>query len=250
MTEIIAPNNTSADNAQAPSATFSKRVRRMLGLDLHSWEEIMIFSLAAAALVAGAVVVSTWAVIRLQREAVKEADVKISAAIGEAARANERAAEIEASVAWRRIPKSKQLEIASRLKRFSGQTVSLWYSAGDKESETFASEIASALSDAKWNVFSPAAVMTMAASGRPYDSSNPALETGVTIDSPLNGVSREAEDAILNELRILGFNAVKIPDARRSQSSDPVVIITVNVRPDGAQGEAKLRAQKKNMNGK
>src|ERR1700730_19355257 len=49
--------------------TFSKRVRRMWGFDLESWNSLLLLSLAITALAAFAVVVSTTAIMRLQKAA-------------------------------------------------------------------------------------------------------------------------------------------------------------------------------------
>jgi hypothetical protein len=98
---------------------FSKKVRRMLGLSLHGWENTMVASLAFAALFSVIVGVSTYCVVQLQREEITsskeeferyklEAGEKISTAnasgeaakaeatnaIAETARANERTAEL------------------------------------------------------------------------------------------------------------------------------------------------------------
>ena len=49
--------------AEIESTTVAKRVSRVLGFDLHSWEQLMLLSLGAAALAAVAVVVTTAAVV-------------------------------------------------------------------------------------------------------------------------------------------------------------------------------------------
>lgn len=54
--------------ATTSNETVSRRVKLMLGLSLHAWENLMVGSLAAAAFVAFLVVVSTWAVVHLQRQ--------------------------------------------------------------------------------------------------------------------------------------------------------------------------------------
>jgi len=192
------------------------------------------------------------------------ANERAGKAIERAARADERASEnekeaaalrktaederlarirIEERVAWRRLTKQQQIEIGSRLRRFSGQIASMWYNMGDKEAETLALEIASALYGAKWTVYAPASLGHMARSGILFNGSTSGLETGVTINGPLNEVGRNASDALLHELATLGFDVTKLPDSRRSDS--PVVEIIVFVRPEGPQGEAKLRHQHK-----
>jgi len=81
--------------------------------------------------------------------------------------------------------------------------------------------------------------------GHRFDPSTRGLETGETVSSPPNPIGQDAGNAIFHELIALGFSATKLPDSRRSKSS-PATSITVNVRPEGPQGEAKLRAQRKN----
>jgi len=60
--EIPTPENT----------IFSRTVRRMLGLDLDAWNVVMLLSLGCGALAAVAGVVSTAAVIRLQKASEQE----------------------------------------------------------------------------------------------------------------------------------------------------------------------------------
>jgi hypothetical protein len=183
---------------------------------------------------------------RESEERIAIAERQTAEANQKAAEANLRAAEIEASLAWRRIPKAKQLEMASRLERFSGQTASLWFSPGDRESEGFAQDIASTLSEAKWKVSGPALSITLAEDGHMFGGPTAALETGVIISSPVEGTGRDAGNAVSDELIVLGFDVVKLADSRRYKSHGSTIVIEVSTRPEGPQGEAKLRAQKKN----
>ena len=90
-----------AEMTQIENTTFSKKAGRMWGFDLHSWEQVMLWSLGAAALAAFAVTVSTTAVVLLQKEESEaarhelelyklDAGKKISAAeaVGQAAQAD------------------------------------------------------------------------------------------------------------------------------------------------------------------
>jgi hypothetical protein len=63
IVEMIPVANTAHINS-----TTSVRVKRMWGFDLHSWEQIMLWSLGCAAIAALAVTVSTTAVVFLQKE--------------------------------------------------------------------------------------------------------------------------------------------------------------------------------------
>jgi hypothetical protein len=63
--------------ATTENTIFSKKViRRMLGLSLHAWEDIMALSLAVAAIAATIVGVSTYAVVQLQRHEARESAEK------------------------------------------------------------------------------------------------------------------------------------------------------------------------------
>lgn len=149
---------------------------------------------------------------------------------------------IEESIAWRRLSKDQKEVLTSKLNRFSGQSVSLWYGAGDKEAETFAWELATALHNAKWEVFSPASSVTMAESGHPFGSVSP-QKTGIMISNTGHELSRKASQALVRELLTLGFDASI--SAKTESRSSSIVIVTVEVRPEGAQGQAKLREQHK-----
>src|SRR4051812_38763240 len=56
-----------AETPQITKTSFSRRVRRLLGLDLHSWEQWMLLALGLAAFAAVAVVVTTASVVILTR---------------------------------------------------------------------------------------------------------------------------------------------------------------------------------------
>jgi hypothetical protein len=90
-----------AETTSIEKTDFSRKVRRVLGLDLHSWEQLMLLSLGAAGLIAVAIFITTASVVILQRhetaEAKRELDaykieagekVAASAAIGETAKAD------------------------------------------------------------------------------------------------------------------------------------------------------------------
>ena len=69
------------------------------------------------------------------------------------------------------------------------------------------------------------------------------VETGVIIASTGDEASRNASEVIVRALVALGFEATKSP--RIEARPVPLVIVTVAVRPEGPQGDATLRAQKK-----
>jgi hypothetical protein len=196
-----------------------------------------------ASLIAG--VVSTWLIIWMGN--VKEAhlrryvaDTNMRAVELSRELQGERHAriEIEERVAWRRLTNEQQSEIGKRLSSFSGQLASIWYNAGDQEGALFATDISKALQMAKFKVFAPASKLDFAGGGRQEQT---AVETGVIVMSTTDETSRKASGAIVKELSALGFDT-SIP--RREllpKRPEPIVIITVEFRPVGPQGEAKLR---------
>jgi hypothetical protein len=110
----------------------------------------------------------------------------------------------------------------------------VWFNQGDIEGSTFASDIASALQEAQWNLIGPPSSLATLGAGP--------VETGVSIASTGDEVSRNASEILVRELVALGFDVTKSP--RIESRPVPMVIVTIEVRPEGAQGEAKLRAQK------
>jgi hypothetical protein len=177
---------------------------------------------------------------RYQAEAtlsIAEANKAASIANQQAATANLELALLQAKMAPRRLTKEQRERLALRVKPFAPQVASVWYGAGDKESETFSWEIASALNAGGWTVFSPASAMTMAGSGAPFGTTS-RLETGVVVASTGDDASLKAADAVVGELSALGFDSVRA--SKTEDRPGPVVIVTVEARPEGAQGEHKL----------
>ncbi len=141
----------------------------MFGLDLHVWEEIMVWSLAIAAIAALGVVVSTRVVTILQRDALRESGVRIAEAAESAAKANAQAAEIakanielqtkleqerierlrlEETVSPRRIKPEEKVSLIAEFRRFSGQTVSVVSYTMDAESVSLGLEVIESLKSA------------------------------------------------------------------------------------------------------
>jgi hypothetical protein len=180
------PTATSATNntPMAEIAAFSKKVRRMLGLSLHGWENWMVGSLifaAAFALIAG---FSTWAVVRLQRieladskmefdkykltvegqvaDAKKEgvrAGENAGNALVRAAALEKQAAELkaanlalEAKVAPRRLSGDQKSKISTALSGAIPLPVAVVSRLLDFEGKDFAEDLASALEKSQWTV--------------------------------------------------------------------------------------------------
>ena len=182
-----------------------------------------------------------------QNAAIVNAQIQIADANASAAQALETAekerltrVEIEESTAWRRLSQDEQTRLAHSLGRFSGQTVSLWYAQGDHESAVFAAEIALSLEAAKWNVFLPSSIVEFAPSGRRGPITKP-VTNGMRVISTSDGASQRASIALVKELQALGYDAIKSTEVHRRTES--VVIVHIEVRPQGPQGKAKLRRQ-------
>jgi hypothetical protein len=161
----------------------TRKAKELLGLDLHGWEQIMIWSLGLTALAAIAVVVSTASVVFLQREENArtqnefaryqiEAGVKIEEARKEGVEAGRaagdalvRAAELEkeatqarleterikATVAWRSISPEQAASLQQVLSATPG-SVNLRYTDGDPEALFLAIQISQVLAQARWQV--------------------------------------------------------------------------------------------------
>jgi len=173
------------------------------------------------------------------KQSIAEANKAASIANQQAAAANLELASLQAKMVPRRLTKEQQETLASGVSSFAPQLASVWYGAGDKESENFSWDIASALNAAGWRVFSPASTATLAQSGKPFGTI-PRLQTGVVVSSNKDEPSMKAADALVRELSGLGFDARKATNT--GNSTEPVVVVTVQARPDGAQGELKLNA--------
>jgi hypothetical protein len=233
--------------------TLVERVR-VLGQSVDWWNNKMVWSLGLVAIAAVFVVFTT--VMALKRAGQKDdaqsellgakdrqlavdlrdKDVKIAGA-------NLARVKIEESIAWRRLTPQQQSEIGSALRVFGTHSASLWYGgAQDKEAETFALEIASALHGAHWKVFRPAVLLIMPGSGIPFDPAMTGSDTGVSVSGPNTDEGRKIVTAIVAELTSRGFDASSSRDPRRPPlpPDGTDFKIEVNVRPQGPQGEAKL----------
>jgi hypothetical protein len=173
------------------------------------------------------------------KQSIAEANKAASIANQQAAAANRELASLHSKMAPRRLTQEQQERLASGVQPFAPQLASVWYGAGDKESENFSWDIASALNAAGWRVFSPASTATLAQSGKPFGTI-PRLQTGVVVSSNKDAPSMKAADALVRELSALGF------DTRMASTigdrAEPLVVIMVQARPEGAQGDQKLNA--------
>jgi hypothetical protein len=148
---------------------------------------------------------------------------------------------IENSVAWRTLSQEQQRQLVSRLMPFAGQLAEVHYNTGDVEASNFADQIALVLQQAKWHVPEPIEIFKMREGFVPIGT-NPPLETGVTVASTGDKNSLAAADALLNELVSLGFDSTK-PSKPEPAVKAPAVVVWIEHRPKGAQGEAKVRSK-------
>jgi hypothetical protein len=153
--------------------------------------------------------------------------------------------ELESKVAWRRIDPKAQSELASHLSRFAKEPALIAYNPNDVEASTFASDIALTLHAAKWDVTEPLAVLSLREGPVPFGT-NPRLPTGVLVWCTDDEASRTAATALVEQLSSRGFDAIISPERRNLLGIHPTttrVVMSVEHKPEGAQGEYKLRQQ-------
>src|SRR5215467_5673268 len=163
------------------------------------------------------------------KQAIAEANKATSIAKQQAAAANLELTSLQAKMLPRRLSKGQQETMASDVSSLAPQSASLWYGAGDKESENFSWDIASVLNAAGWKVFSPSSTATLAQSEKPFGSI-PRLQTGVVVSSNKHAASIKAADALVTELTALGFDARKATEIGNGR--EPLIVITVQARPE------------------
>jgi len=151
--------------------------------------------------------------------------------------------ELESKVAWRRLGAKEQSQIASHLKQFSGEPALIAHSPNDIEAATFATEIATALQMAGWKVPEPLEILSLREGPVPLGT-NPPLPTGVRVWSTGDETGRKAALAVVGELTSRGFDAAVSKDISSLLGIHPTptrVVLSVEHKPEGAQGEYKLR---------
>jgi len=165
---------------------------------------------------------------------------------------NERLArvKIEERVAWRKLDPKAQSEIALHLSRFAKEPALIAYNPNDMEAFNFASDIAATLHAAKWEVAiaEPLAVHNLREEPAAFATNRPP-STGVLVWRSEDEVSRKAATALVEQLSLRGFDATISPEQKGLLELYPTstrVVLAVAHKPDGAQGEYKLKAYKKN----
>jgi hypothetical protein len=156
--DSIAPTSQAKQEmASAENAIFSTRVTRILGLSLHGWENLMVASLAFAAIFAAIVGISTYCVVQLQRQEIASSNdeldrfkLETSEKISEA-NARQREAELELT----RIRFPRSLDIEKFTKAVAGMKpapVEVLYDVNAPDAYFLASLIWGVLFNAKWDV--------------------------------------------------------------------------------------------------
>ncbi len=175
----------------------------------------------------------------------------------EAAQLRKDAAELEDSISWRKIPLPKRTSLAASLKPYGGQVAWLTYNMNDIEANDFGEEIADVLEAAHWVPTEPEALMKMFEG--PVNPGTNRPPRGVIIQS--NPASEKAAKALSKELMAAGFDTTLGPtvplghvpgqalgvDVTSASAGNfalnrPLVYISIEPRPNGPQGDAKLRA--------
>ncbi len=154
---------------------------------------------------------------------------------------------IEDAVAWRKLTKDQISCMGTSLAIFPRQLTALVYNVGDLEAYSFATDIDVALHEfAKWNIAEPQSILVMR-EGPVNFGTNPPLERGVVVSSTRDNESRAAALAVMDKLSSFGFDATIGAPIPKEQ---PTVQVFVQPRPEGPQGEAKLRAEAKKKQAK
>ena len=157
---------------------------------------------------------------------------------------------IEERVAWRKLDPKAQSEISLHLSRFAKEPALIAYNPNDMEAFNFASDIAATLHAAEWEVAvaEPVAVQSLREEPGAFGTNRP-LSAGVLVWRSDDEVSRKAATALVEQLSLRGFDATISPEQKGLLGLYPTstrVVLTVAHKPEGAQGEYKLKTHKKN----
>jgi hypothetical protein len=153
----------------------------------------------------------------------------------EGAALEKEAAEIRESVAPRRLTTKQRELLASHLREFAGRSLKVFSDPSDAEAAVFASEIYLALKSAKWNVDDGGGIGR--GGGRTMTLAPAIPATGVDVPCGPPKIHDAAGKALVRELSKMGF------DSECSTRNTGMWPLEVLARPEGPQGEAKLRQQ-------
>jgi hypothetical protein len=160
------------DSPTIENTTRSAKVRRMFGLDLHGWEQAMLWFLGIVAIGGVGVVIATYSVIKLQREEsvtakadlaknqaqttkeIAAANAVAETAKKDAAAAHERTALAELALERLKSPRTlgpeRQAFVASAVRPFAGQRYEVAISQGADDGLAFWESLYVTLERAGW----------------------------------------------------------------------------------------------------
>lgn len=161
----------------------------------------------------------------------------------------------EESVAWRKLGPRARSTLASKLRAFPVERTWLSYNLGDTEAFTFGEELGTALQSANWHPTDPESVMKMFLG--PVSFGTNKLPLGIVVKGTIG--CEKAAKALVQELVNAGFDATALPPVPLGSNPEqavrvntmraggsggmlPTVLVSIEPRPEGPQGEAKLRA--------
>lgn len=227
------------DSAMTANDAPSQKVRRMAGLSLHGWENVMLASLALAAVFAALVGVATYCVVQLQRAEIAEAKeeserykLDVERKISEA---DARAAEAKLELAKFKEPRSISAAQAETMSRemlpFSGTTFE-FASANESEPLSVVDAVENALIKAGWVVRGTSNIIFISRANR--TSVALAAETGVSVQSfSENQKETAAARALAQCLSEIGIAArfEWANPANTPKQATPAILIAVGKKP-------------------
>lgn len=151
MDRKITVSNPTHETATIERDTFSKTVRRMFGLSLHTWENVMVASLAVAAVAAAILGIATFAVVQLQRQEISTSKDEFERyKLDAGQKLAETNLKIERLKAPRTLSAEEQARMTEKLKVFQGTRFGVVTYPWEEEPSTFKSILLGVLDRAGW----------------------------------------------------------------------------------------------------
>lgn len=167
----------------------------------------------------------------------RDSDQLVALVNERAGKLEKEAAEIEESVAPRRLSIEQRESLTSRLTKFHGRNVVVFTDPSDAEAALFASDIYRALKAAHWDVDSSSGIGN--GGGKNLNMAPNLPSTGVDVPCGPPKLHDAAGKALVRELVNMGF------DSQCSTRVTGLWPLEILARPLGPQGDAKLRAEAK-----
>jgi hypothetical protein len=148
--------------------------------------------------------------------------------------------EAEESVAWRRLTADDRRKIRSELAPFAIRRTWVQYNSNDVEAFNFGHDLATSV-PGSWNPTEPMPVLSLREGPVPVGRYGP-LERGIRI-TVVDKSYEKAADLLIRLLSSFGFDCQKSDAAlAKNLQYAPMIVVSVDSRPEGLQGEAKVRA--------